>query len=98
MMEFKINNKIVNIYNEMIIRCSNVPIIIHNSFDSDGSVLWEECQKINCTKFILVNISNINWNDLMTPWKCQSIFKQCDSFNGEADNYIVELTEILFQR
>lgn len=95
MMRFEVNNKVINIYNEDIIRNKKVPIIIHNSFDSDGKELWEECQKIKCSNFILVNISNINWNDLMTPWKCCDLLKKGDTFNGDADNYILELTRYI---
>ena len=32
--------------------------------------------------FILVNISNINWNDDLTPWKIKSFFKNDNDYYG----------------
>lgn len=59
MINFKVNNKIIHIFNEEIINTKKVPIIIHNSFNDPGEELWKECQRINCSDFILVNISGI---------------------------------------
>ncbi len=94
MTEFKIANKTINIYNEKIIKMTSkkVPIIIHNTFSGNGKELWEECIKINCKDFILVNISNINWNTEMTPWKMKSLYKDGFEYEGKADDYIKELT------
>lgn len=95
MIKININKKIINIYNEEIINKKQVPILIHNSFNDDGKDLWSECENINCTNFILVNISGINWNDEMTPWECQPLYKGDSKCGGEADKYILELTDII---
>jgi len=98
MINFKVNNKIIHIFNEEIINTKNVPIMIHNSFNGTGLELWKECQKINCGDFILVNISGIKWNDEMTPWKCSPLYKDDIEYQGKADNYILELTKTIIPK
>lgn len=93
MIEFKVKNKTINIFNEEIIKDKKVPIIIHNNFKGNGKELWEECVKLNCKDFILANISGIKWNDEMTPWKCEPLYKGDSECKGKADNYIIELTD-----
>ena len=84
MIEFKVANKSITIYNEKI---GNAPVVIYNTFSGNGNELWNECKKLCCNKFILVNISNINWNDEMTPW-AESVMSE---YTGGAKKYIDEL-------
>lgn len=50
-------------------------------------------QKLNCKDFVLVAISNVNWNDEMTPWVCEPIFKGTGKNKGLADKYLKFLEE-----
>ena len=81
-MEFNICNKIINIYING--NSNKLPVIIINSYTEDGLNIIYECNKIKCKEFILVSISNLDWNNELTPWKN-------DIFLGNADNYIKEL-------
>lgn len=98
MIEFKVNNKTITIFNEEIIKTEKVPIVIYNSFSDNGSDLWHTCLKIGCNNFILVNISNLNWHAEMTPWNCPPLFKNDNIYEGQADNYLKELTDIIIPR
>ena len=91
MISLNVEDKKINIYNEELTN-RNVPIVIHNSFEDDGIALINECNNTNCHDFILVNISNINWNDEMTPWSCPPVFKGDSECKGKADEYIDLLT------
>ena len=91
MVSFNIESKKVNIFNEKL-KFKNSPIVIHNSFEDDGTDLINEYYNVNCNDFILVNISNIKWNDEMTPWGCPPLFKGDSGCNGKADEYIDLLT------
>lgn len=88
--EFKINNKIVSIY---ISASSNreLPIIILNSYSSENTEILKNLQKLNCQDFILAIISNLNWNDDMTPWETPNLNKKEPNFKGQADSYLNEL-------
>ena len=98
MVEFLVGNKSVTIFDEKLNTSNKLPIVIYNSFSGNGKELWDECIKLNCNDFVLVNISNINWNDEMTPWKCLPLYKNDNGYGGKADNYLQELTNNIIPR
>lgn len=98
MVEFKASEKQITIFNEEILRQKIVPVVINHTFQGNGQELWEECIKRNCTDFVLVNISNIDWNKEMTPWKQESFSKENALFLGEADSYIEKFTHQIFPK
>ena len=86
MITFKVENKIINIYQEESYPVSSLPVVIYNNVEGTGEDLWQTCATLKCAPFILVNISNINWNQEMTPWKDLE-------YEGKANCYIEELTK-----
>ena len=84
---FKINNKIINIYYN---KFSKAHLVILNSFNENGEKIFNLTHN---KEYILVTISNINWNSEMTPWKEKSVFKGEKDYEGKADRYILELEE-----
>lgn len=91
MHKFEKDNKTIEIfYNET--KNNELPVVILNTFGDEGSKVWEECQKLNTKEFVLVAISKLNWDDDMTPWKCQPLFKGDSYCRGYADKYL-ELIE-----
>ncbi len=71
------NKKIVDIYGSL--ESNNIFII--NNLDN-GSNLWNESSK----EFCLINISNIDWNKDLTPWKARSPFNE--DFEGKAIEHL----------
>ncbi len=97
MKELMINKKIINIYcgkNDK----EELPVIMINMFQNETKELWEKCIESNISDFILVSISNINWNDDLTPWKCNPIYKGDLGYKGDADNYLKELEELIIPK
>ncbi len=92
MINFKVGEKTITIFNEKLKENKKMPIVIYNSFDGNGKELWDKCVELGCNDFILVNISNINWNNEMTPWKCTPLYKSDTEYKGNADEYLIELT------
>lgn len=85
--EFKIENKIVNIYyRENYLK--ELPVVILNTFGNEGKEIWKKCKDIDCKGFILVAISNLDWNNEMTPWLAKKINKNGEDFLGKADEYM----------
>ena len=73
-MDFKIDDKQIDIFcNETVNK--KVPVIILNTYSSEGGKVWEECANLNTKDFILVAISKLSWNDDMTPWECPPLYK-----------------------
>ncbi len=88
----KIDQKNIEIfYNEN--DCSTVPVIILNTFNNEGNEVWQECQKQKIKDFILVAISEIDWNDDMTPWECPPLYKGDSYCHGYADKHLKLIEE-----
>ena len=65
-----------------------LPAVIVNSFQNEAEELYAECVKAGVNDFILISVSNINWNDDMSPWYMDPLFKREDPYLGKADEYL----------
>ncbi len=94
-MNFEIDNKQIELfYNDTQNR--TLPAIILNTYGNEGKLVWEECQKLNTRDFILIAVSNIDWNNDMTPWECPPLYKGDGTYQGYADKYLdIVLNEII---
>lgn len=90
--KLKIKNKNVKIYYENSSNTAEISAIIYNSYTSNTEELWEELIKQNCKNFILIAISNINWEEEMTPYYMEKLFKGENDYTGKADEYLKDLT------
>lgn len=93
--EFTIENKIINVYcKENTLK--ELPVVILNTFGNEGQEVFNKCIELKCKDYILVSISNLDWNNEMTPWYSKKINKYGEDFLGKADEYIqVLLNEII---
>ena len=83
---FKIKNKIISIYFNNS-NLNELPVVILNNYSNNGEEIYNKCNEINCSEFILVSISNLDWNSDMSPWNCEGINKHDLNFFGNADEY-----------
>lgn len=89
--ELKIDNKNIKIfYNNSNLK--ELPVVILNTYGDEGQSIFNKCTYLKCKDFILVAISNLNWNDDMTPWFAQKLNKRDVDCLGKADDYIKLLT------
>lgn len=93
--EFTIKNKIINVYcKENTLK--ELPVVILNTFGNEGQEVFDKCIELKSKDYILVSISNLDWNNEMTPWYSKKINKYGEEFLGKADEYIqVLLDEII---
>ena len=68
-----IENKEITIYfeNKLLenkLLEKKLPVIICNSNYENKEKLLSECNKMQYSNFVFVSISNINWNDDLSPW------------------------------
>ena len=71
----------------------NVPVVYSPMYEESGEMLIAECEKLKCRPFHLVTISELQWNDDMSPWKSEPVFKNGESFGGNAADFTSLLTE-----
>ena len=91
--ELNLNHKQVSIqYPKTDIK--ELPVVILHAYnEEEGRAVFEKCEKLHCPDFILISISNLNWNDEMTPWFAPKLNKHDKDCLGKADEYIEELTK-----
>lgn len=91
----EIENKIVTIFYEEKAKIREVPVIVLNTFDEDKEEIWNKAKELAQKEFILVAISNINWNKEMSPWYIKRLYNSEDDYSGDADKYLITLTTII---
>ena len=69
------------------------PLVILNTYGNEGEEVWNECHKLNCPPFCLAAISNLDWNNELSPWESPALYKNDDGFSGGADSYLSLLTD-----
>lgn len=93
MQELMINNKHVYVYKPYDESNKELPIVIYNTFGGNGKNIWDECLKIKTKEFVFIVISDIDWDNEMTPWPEPPIFKSdTEAYDGLAMkhlNYII---------
>ena len=90
--EFNVEDKNITLIYNKDSNLNDIPVAILNTFDEDGQEIWNKTKELTNKEFILVTISNINWNKEMTPWYMDRLFKNEDNYEGKADEYIKVLT------
>ena len=89
--EFKIDNKIIQIhYNNL--ETKELPVVILNTYGNEGKEVYEKCIELKAKDFILISISNLDWDNDMSPWFAPKLNKNDTDCLGKADDYIKLLT------
>ena len=73
-------------------REKSAPLIVMNTFQGDGSDVYSALCTITEKELNLAVISDINWNDEMSPWECAPLYKNDSPYTGGADRYLEKLT------
>lgn len=86
----RIDGKKISIFrNEM----PDAPVVYANMYQEAGRALIEQCKKLGCRPFHLVSISNLRWDEELSPWAHDPVVSESDHFTGEANQYIQCLTD-----
>ena len=85
--ELEIEGKVVSVYSKE--NCfGELPVVILHTYGNEGKEVFEKCIEIGCENFILVSISNLDWNNDMSPWFALKLNEHGEDFLGKADEYI----------
>ncbi len=85
-----VNNREIQIYRNM--NTSSAPaVVVIGEHDNIEEVM----NHIECDNYILINIATVNWNDDLSPWYMDRLFKSDQPYNGKADDFISEITDII---
>lgn len=84
-----IEGKHIFIYGE---KENTAPLVITNTFEGDGSSIYKALCSLTDKKVTLAVVSDINWNEEMSPWECPPLYKNDSDYTGGADKYLEKLT------
>jgi len=85
-----VEGKHIYIYGE---KGKKTPLVITNTFQGNGSSIYNELCSMTDKKVNLAVISDINWDDEMSPWECPPLSKNDSPCTGGADKYLKKLTD-----
>ena len=72
------------------------PFIVLNNYSGDGDSVVKALKEIQAPACNLLVVSNLNWDDDMTPWPCPPISSGDNPCMGKADAYLkILISEIL---
>lgn len=94
----ELNNRIINIIYDDVPKTIKLPIVMLNSYDEDGQDIWDKTKQLTNEDYVLVTISNIDWNREMSPWHMDKLFKGEDDYLGDADKYLLTLTNTIIPK
>lgn len=64
------------------------PVVYANMYAETGKAVLEQCERLGCKPFHFVSITNIRWDEELTPWAHEPVVSKDDHFAGGADRYI----------
>lgn len=85
MIQFTIGQKQICVYESSEPDC---PVIYVNSFEENGEQVLHILREEGCPPFTLVSVSQLSWNQDLSPWKMPPLFKNAEPCNGGADDYL----------
>lgn len=83
--QFMTDGKKISVYPSAV---PDMPVMYLNTFSEEGDHVYQLLQKIACSDFTLVAISNLAWNHDMAPWDIPPISKGDMPCTGGADEYL----------
>lgn len=69
----------------------DAPLVILNAYTRSGGEVIQKCRQLGCPDFTLAEITNLDWNNTLSPWKADSINQGDAPFGGQADEYLDSL-------
>lgn len=87
---FEVQGYQVTVFDPQVKDC---PIIYTNTINGENDVLWITCQNAKMPPFVLVSITNLNWDTDMAPWYCPPCGPTDTPCYGGADAYLKILVD-----
>lgn len=69
-----------------------VPAVVLNTYEKEGGSVYEKCLEMTGEDFLLIAVSDLDWDSDTTPWQAENAFGG-GCYGGRADDYIKELAE-----
>lgn len=64
-----------------------VPTVYASMYMEAGEAVMRACEDLGCPGFNLVSVSNLHWDEDLSPWSSEPVVGADDHFTGESDAY-----------
>ena len=91
-MEFFIEGIRIQIFNSDSER-DELPFVIVNCDCNEADTLYEKVKSLTDIDFVLIAVNVPNWNDDLSPWPSDPVFRGTAPFGGKADAYLSLLSD-----
>lgn len=69
------------------------PLVYSIDYHENGQLLLEACKQVGCNGFNLVTISELQWNQELSPWEIETVVSKNDRFTGGAPDLLPLLVD-----
>ena len=70
-----------------------VPVVYSSDYEESGQGVLRCCRELGAPDFHLVTVSNLSWDEDLSPWPHEPVVDRNDHFTGGADAYLQFLLE-----
>jgi predicted alpha/beta superfamily hydrolase len=75
------------------------PFVVYcNSVNDGWTEILNQCHNMGCPPFHFCLISDLNWDEEMSPWPCEKVVSSRDHFTGQAPQYLKWMLETVVPR
>lgn len=83
-----IDGRTVTVYPAQADDPLSLPVFYSTDFKEAGAAVLARCQKLGCAPFNLAVISDIEWDQLLSPWPHEPVVEKDDKFEGRSPEYL----------
>ena len=74
-------------------RGDGAPLFLLIGGDGEEEQVWREARALTETPFRLAALPVENWNDALSPWPAEPVFREGESFRGRGEETLAELVK-----
>lgn len=78
---------------QLNIQKEGAPLVLAIAFEQMDEALLRECSRKQCRLFNLLTISDLRWDEELSPWAHKPVVMRDDHFTGEAPAFLSQILE-----
>ena len=93
-MQISLGNKVVDLFRPEYVS-SDTPLVLLLTGGENADTVWEKTCRLTGRDFCLAVLPVTDWEDELSPWKAESVFRGGRDFGDGADETIRELEHVI---
>ena len=93
-MKISLENKVVDLFRPEHVS-SDTPLVLLLASGEDSDTVWKETRQLTGRDFYLAAFPVVDWENALSPWKTEKVFRGGRDFGDGADETIWELERVI---